>query len=112
MRRFMIEKIPVVPEEMIQVPCGKMLFASFVGSVAYVWLQVHEGDDRTMGLLVLPDGGPYKFEDSPDFYDAEHAASFAKMGTFKKDTVIAAFHVFIWPPKAAMPVLLDATGVH
>lgn len=107
--RFMIDKIPVIPEEMIQVPNGDILTAAFVGSVPHVWLKVNEGDDRTMGLIVLPNGGPYKLEETDDFFAAEFATSFlarSTLKTTKPHDIGIAFHVFIWKPKIVLASML------
>jgi len=111
-KRFMIDKIPVVPEEMMRVPNGLILTAGFIGSTAHVWLKVEEGDDRIMGLICLPNGGPYLLEETEDFYSAAHAYSFMKRSAVKlksgSQEVGVAFHVFTWAPKAVLlPTLIQ-----
>lgn len=105
---FVIDKLPVNPEEMIRVPYGTIVHAGFVGSTAHVWIMVQVGEDRAMGVIVLPNGGPYDLQETEEFFPATHAKSFEWKSKIKtKDSMGVAFHVFTWAPKPPAPTALN-----
>lgn len=101
-QEFVIEKYPLLPNEMCQIPAGEVLLCSFLASQAYAWVKVSKGEDRTMGIVAIPNGGPYKLETDVGFMPPVHAGSFLKKSTITStnrglDAGIA-FHVFVWQP--------------
>lgn len=102
MSKFMIERFPLMPAEIVRVPNGEVLMAAFIGTSAYVWIRIEEGEDQAMGLVAVPNGGPYDLQDTDEFGEPFHVASFLKRSTIKinerRETGVA-FHLFCWKPR-------------
>lgn len=100
--KFIIERFPVLPDEIVRVPNGEVLMAAFVGQSAYAWIRIEEDETEAMGLVVIPNGGPYDLQETEEFQSPVHVASFMKRSTIKTSTLNdtgVAFHLFCWKPR-------------
>lgn len=103
--KFIISKLALEPNGVVNAPFGNVLMANFEGAEAFAYIEHAAIEQRYMQLATMPTGGPYELETDADlFHPAHHVASFLK--TAKRQIVgkgippvhVSSWHVYCWLP--------------